>query len=77
MSDETSTEPLPPRDVRLGMVCGVLLLCIAVIVFCLFRGDPANSLHQSALAWAWTLIGAVTLFYLGATGWDKWLEVKR
>lgn len=69
--------PLPSKDVRLGIVCAVLLFCILVIGFCLLRGDPANSLHQSALAWAWTLIGAVTAFYLGAAGWDRFLDTKR
>lgn len=48
-----------------GVLCvGSLLFNAGIILFCLLKGEPANSLHSSALAWAFMLAGA-TLGGLG------------
>jgi uncharacterized membrane protein YdcZ (DUF606 family) len=47
------------KRVRLSFANGTVGFCVLLIVFVVVRGDPANSLHQSALAWAFALFGGV------------------
>lgn len=42
----------------------MLLFCASVIVWLILYGVPTNSLHQSALSWAWTAM-TVALAALG------------
>lgn len=52
------------------MVAGVLAGCAALIAYIVVAGDPANSLHQSALAWSFTLSGAMLGGYLFGATWE-------
>lgn len=44
---------------RSVLAIAVILFCCTIIVVVLLRGDPANSLHGSALAWSYSLVGAI------------------
>lgn len=58
----------PNRSTRRLMVAGVLVGCSALIGFVVGWGHPDNTLHSSALAWAFSLSGAMLGGYLfGAT----------
>lgn len=65
MSEENATEingmPLPNRSTRKRFVIYMLLFCAAVIIYTIGWGAPGNSLHVSALAWAWG-VAATTFF---------------
>lgn len=44
-----------------------LLFNAGIIVFCLLKGEPANSLHSSALGWAFIVdIGIIAGLGIGA-----------
>lgn len=60
-------------SLRSRLVIGVvsLALCFFLIGFLVINGNPDNSLHQSALAWAFTGSFAI----LGGFGFGKVLEV--
>jgi hypothetical protein len=71
MSDTTVTRVAPHLNNTLSNVLAlcVLLFNATIIVMCLWHGDPANSLHQSGMSWAFGVsaliltgygIGAVT-----------------
>lgn len=64
--------PLPKRSTRRRIVIGTMVFCAAVIVGVLWKGDPANSLHVSALSWSYaTFIGVVFAYVFGAV-FDNW-----
>lgn len=58
---ETTLLELPSRKTRRTIVVFTLLMCWIVITAILLNGDSLNSLHSSALAWAFSL-NAATLF---------------
>lgn len=54
MSDP-STAPAPPHmNNTLNVVLALIVLAFnaAIILYCILAGSPANSLHTSAMAWA-------------------------
>jgi hypothetical protein len=55
---------------RAVVAIAVICFCVAVIVWLVLHGQPANSLHQSALSWAWTVL----LASMGALGIDAAAE---
>lgn len=65
MSEEKQIEnngiPLPNRSTRKRFVIYMLVFCAIVIGYTILAGDPANSLHVSAMAWAWG-VAATTFF---------------
>lgn len=65
-----STEALePPANKTIRATLGVvtLLLAAALIAYLVSKGTPGNSLHDSALAWSFTLIALVLVgFGFGA-----------
>lgn len=66
---------LPTRATRRGIVVATLLFVWTVIAFVVVNGDPANSLHQSALSWSFaTFIGVVFAYVFGAVldNWGLW-----
>jgi hypothetical protein len=34
---------------------------VGIIVFCLWKGDPANSLHSSGMAWAFMMSAGILI----------------
>jgi len=44
---------------RAVLAIGTVLFCCTIIALLLRYGDHANSLHTSALAWSFALIGAI------------------
>lgn len=58
------TDGLVNKTIRAICVIGVLLFALGTIVWVMLYGQPANSLHASALSWSYTLIG-FTLLALG------------
>lgn len=60
------TDPRPPsRTALLAVTVAVLIVCFVLIWRLVLAGDPANSLHTSALAWAFSLCFATVGAYLG------------
>jgi hypothetical protein len=54
---EPREAPAPwPQDWRIGVSVGVLVLCFIAIAYLIGWGSPTNSLHESALAWAFSLV---------------------
>jgi hypothetical protein len=72
MSD---TEPIerwtPRRRTRRGIAIGTLVGCGLIIFYTVIHGDPGNTLHQSALSWAFTLAGATIGGYIFGAVWDN------
>lgn len=76
MSDATSTPavdvdyvlvnglPLPSRKTRKGIVIYTMLFCTLLICALLFKGTPGNTLHESALAWAFSVYAGVVFAYV-------------
>lgn len=62
----TDTPPAPTMNNswRTAIAITALLFNAAIILFCLLRGHPDNSLHASALAWSY-MVGIAILGGLG------------
>jgi len=59
---------MPTRGTRRKIVRITLLACALIVFYVVGWGDPANTLHASALSWAFTLSGATIGGYIfGAT----------
>ncbi len=59
---------MPRRRTRRKIVYSTLFTCAQVVGYVLLWGDPANTLHTSALSWAFTLAGMTIGGYIfGAT----------
>lgn len=65
--DET---PAPSRSTRKALVAGVLFGCAVLIGFVVGWGEPTNTLHTSALSWAFSLSGAMLGGYLFGVTWE-------
>lgn len=64
--------PLPLRKTRKQIVIGTLLFCAAVIVGVVWKGEPTNTLHTSALAWAFSSSIAVIMGYVFGAVYDNY-----
>ena len=52
-----------PRTTRTVFGAVGLVFAMAVIAFVTWRGSPENSLHSSALSWAWfSFLGVLVAF---------------
>lgn len=78
MENETSavsssdvTSYLPTRSTRRKIVYATLMFCAALITFIVYEGKPDNSLHSSALGWAFTTALAVIGAYVFGAVWDN------
>ena len=59
--------PLPTRQTRKQLVIATLLFCWLIISYVVGFGEPDNSLHTSALAWAFaSSMGVVFAYVFGA-----------
>lgn len=58
MSEDVNDDSLGKRT-RTWFAAGSVIFCIFVIVWLIFHGHAGNTLHESALSWAFTLMGAV------------------
>lgn len=56
--------PLPSRKTRRHIVTGVILFNFIVIMYTIIYGNPQNSLHVSALSWAYSSMIAVVFAYV-------------
>ena len=65
------TRLAPSRSTRRAIVVCTIVFCAIVIGYVVALGDPANSLHQSALSWAFTLAGATLGSYIFGSVWDN------
>lgn len=63
--------PLPSRATRKKLVVGTLLFCGSLIVGVVTQGDPANTLHASALAWSFSISIAVIMGYVFGAVFDN------
>ena len=75
MAEEVTTlngVPLPSQRARQGFVVTTLIFCWSIVLFVVFYGDPANSLHSSALAWAFGTSAAVLFAYVFGVVADNW-----
>lgn len=64
--------PLPSRRTRKHLVVATLLFCWSIIAGVLVGGNGDNSLHASALSWAFSLSGAVVMMYVFGAVVDNW-----
>lgn len=64
--------PLPLRKTRKQIVSATLLFCAAIIVGVVWKGDPTNTLHTSALAWAFSSSIAVVMGYVFGAVYDNY-----
>ena len=62
---------MPRRRTRRAIVVATLTFCVGIINFTTIWGDPANSLHTSAQAWAFSLAAAVISGYIFGAVWDN------
>lgn len=77
MTEEVKQESsLPTRKTRriFSAVAGIFSLLLIVAIVCI--GDPDNSLHQSALSWAFSMSMFVMAAYVFSAGYDKFIEHK-
>jgi hypothetical protein len=59
--------PLPSRKTRRAIVVSTLLFCWSLIAYVVIGGDGNNSLHTSALAWAFaTSVTVIFAYVFGA-----------
>ncbi len=58
---ESIEDQIPKRSTRRRIVYVTLIFCYAMIALLSFIGDADNSLHQSALSWAFSL----SIFVIG------------
>jgi ABC-type antimicrobial peptide transport system permease subunit len=66
-----TTAVLPSITTRKNFVIATILFTWAVIIYVLLQGKPDNSLHTSALAWAFmTNVGVIGAFIFGVS-WDN------
>lgn len=56
--------PLPGRRTRRAIVTTTIVFTWACIGSIMAWGDPANSLHQSALSWSYSTMLAVIFAYV-------------
>ena len=78
MADLETGANLPSKNTRRNIVVVTLLIMWAMIWYVLINGDPANSLHQSALSWAFiTSIGVIFAYVFGAVvdNWGFWKNI--
>ena len=47
------------KRIRLNFAVSTVAFCVGLIAFLVWNGQAENSLHQSALAWAFALFGGV------------------
>lgn len=73
---ETIQENMPKRSTRRNIVYGTLIFCCLVIGYIVYNGDSENTLHQSALSWAFSLSGFVIAGYVFGQVVDNWNEVR-
>lgn len=58
-----SPEYVASDDTRRRIVVSGILFTWVIISWCILKGDPANSLHTSALAWSFTTNMVLTFAY--------------
>lgn len=75
MTDVTNL-PLPTKTTRKNIVVTTLLFCWAIIVWLIADGEPSNSLHSSALAWAWGVSMTVIMAYVFGAVVDNFNALK-
>jgi hypothetical protein len=56
--------PLPTRATRKLIVLITILFCWVIIGFLMVKGESANSLHTSALAWSFMLMASTIFAYV-------------
>jgi hypothetical protein len=56
--------PIPTRSTRKKTVAVTLMFCFTLVAYLVGYGDAANSLHTSAMAWAFSLSVAVVTGYI-------------
>lgn len=86
MSEQTKTStedmivvnglPLPTRRQRKRMVLGMMLFCAGIVTYVTIWGDPSNSLHTSALAWAFGAAVATLFAYVFGAVADNFNLIK-
>lgn len=60
---EISSEYVASSQTRRRIVVSGLFFTWAIIVWCIAKGDPNNSLHTSAMAWAFSTNILLTFAY--------------
>ena len=61
LSTEDKLALMPKRSTRRNIVYATLIFCFLTIGYLVFNGSAENSLHESALAWAFS----TSIFVIG------------
>lgn len=77
MSEEIQASVLPSMRTRRNFVIATMLFTWCLIVYVLTNGDDSNSLHSSALAWAFMMNGGVVGAFIFGVGWDNYVLMQR
>ncbi len=68
---DTPQNYMPRRSTRRKIVYATLFTCAQMAFYIIGWGDPANTLHTSALSWAFTLAGATIGGYIFGAVYDN------
>lgn len=65
MSEQIQNQnQLPTKTIRKNIIVVTLLYCWSLITWLIINGEPTNSLHTSALTWAFSISLTVTMAYV-------------
>lgn len=74
---EPTALPIPKARVRKKIVYATLAFCFSMIAYLVWTGSPDNSLHESALAWAFSLsIFVISGYVFGAVA-ERYLDSRK
>ena len=76
MSEEVTKDTAPTRETKRSFAIAALVFSFMVISYVTVVGDPANSLHQSALSWGFTMGMFVMGAYAFSASYDNFVERK-
>ena len=74
---QTGKFPLPTRKTRKEITVGTLLFNAFIIVQIIFNGSDKNTLHESALTWAYTSSLVLIMGYVFGAVMDNFNVMRR
>ena len=66
----------PTRETKRFFAIAALVFSFVTISYAVVVGDPANSLHQSALSWGFTMAMFVMGVYAFSVSYDRFIIKK-
>ena len=75
-TNQNLVKTMPKRSTRRNIVYATLIICFGLISYLVWGGDPTNSLHESALAWAFSTSIFVIGGYVFGAVMDNYNDIK-